>query len=61
MADHAPHPARLIHLTHGRTVTDTAAMCGWSNPSSFIDAFTDVVGQTPGRYQAELRTNGEWS
>jgi AraC-like DNA-binding protein len=45
----------LVHLTDGRSVTDTAVECGWSNPSSFIDAFTEVVGQTPGRYQAELR------
>ncbi|MGW4490655.1 AraC family transcriptional regulator [Streptomyces sp. NPDC004376] len=45
----------LAHLTHGLSVTDTAMVCGWSNPSSFIDAFTEVVGQTPGRYQAELR------
>jgi AraC-like DNA-binding protein len=45
----------LVHLTNGRSVTDTATECGWSNPSSFIDAFTEVVGQTPGRYQADLR------
>jgi AraC-like DNA-binding protein len=45
----------LVHLTNGRSVTDTATECGWSNPSSFIEAFTDVVGQTPGRYQADLR------
>ncbi len=44
----------LVHLADGRSVTDTAMECGWSNPSSFIDAFTAVVGQTPGRYQAEL-------
>ncbi|GLY95150.1 AraC family transcriptional regulator [Actinoplanes sp. NBRC 103695] len=44
----------LIHLTDGRSVTSTATACGWSNPSSFIDAFTEVVGQTPGRYQADL-------
>jgi AraC-like DNA-binding protein len=44
----------LIHLTGGRSVTDTATACGWSNPSSFIDAFTEIVGQTPGRYQAGL-------
>jgi AraC-like DNA-binding protein len=42
----------LVHLTNGRSVTDTAVECGWSNPTSFIDAFTAVVGQTPGRYQA---------
>jgi AraC-like DNA-binding protein len=47
----------LVHLTGGRSVTDTATRCGWSNPSSFIDAFTEVIGQTPGRYQAGLRDN----
>ncbi|MEV7627893.1 AraC family transcriptional regulator [Actinoplanes sp. NPDC089786] len=45
----------LIHLTGGRSVTETATACGWSNPTSFIEAFTEVVGQTPGRYQARLR------
>jgi AraC-like DNA-binding protein len=45
----------LVHLTNGRSVTDTAMECGWSNPSSFIEAFTAIVGQTPGRYQADLR------
>jgi AraC-like DNA-binding protein len=48
----------LIELTRDRSVTDTAMASGWSNPSSFIDAFTSVVGQTPGRYQAELRATG---
>nr|WP_085916603.1 AraC family transcriptional regulator [Pseudonocardia autotrophica] len=43
----------LLHLTNGVSVTATAMMCGWSNPSSFIAAFTDVVGQTPGRYRAD--------
>ena len=45
----------LVHLADGRSVTDTAMECGWSNPSSFIDAFTAIVGQTPGRYQAQLQ------
>ena len=49
----------LVHLSDGRSVTDTATECGWSNPSSFIDAFTEVVGQTPGRYQAALRVDGK--
>jgi AraC-like DNA-binding protein len=44
----------LVHLADGRSVTETATACGWSNPSSFIDAFTEVVGQTPGRYQAGI-------
>ncbi|WP_433854488.1 AraC family transcriptional regulator [Streptomyces kronopolitis] len=47
----------LGHLTNGMSVTDTAMACGWSNPSSFIDAFHSVVGQTPGRYQASLHTS----
>lgn len=47
----------LAHLTSGLSVTDTAMACGWSNPSSFIDAFTEVLGQTPGRYQSALRSN----
>ena len=44
----------LIDLTNGLSVTDTAMACGWSNPTSFIEAFSAVVGQTPGRYQAGL-------
>ncbi|MFE1937386.1 AraC family transcriptional regulator [Streptomyces sp. NPDC059474] len=47
----------LACLTSGMSVTDTAMACGWSNPSSFIDAFNDVVGQTPGSYQADLRNS----
>lgn len=47
----------LAHLTDGMSVTDTAVMCGWSNPSSFIDAFSEIVGQTPGSYQAALRVS----
>ncbi|WP_033262628.1 helix-turn-helix domain-containing protein [Amycolatopsis vancoresmycina] len=49
----------LIRLTDGDSVTDTAITCGWSNPSTFIEAFTAVVGQTPGRYQAGLRDREE--
>ncbi|GCD92936.1 AraC family transcriptional regulator [Embleya hyalina] len=47
----------LAHLTNGMSVTDTAVTCGWSNPSGFIDAFNEVVGQTPGTYQAALRNS----
>ena len=49
----------LVHLTEGRSVTDTAIECGWSNPTSFIEAFTAVVGETPGRYQADLRKGAQ--
>jgi AraC-like DNA-binding protein len=41
----------LVYLWHGHSVSMTAALCGWSNPSSFIEAFESIVGQTPGRYQ----------
>jgi AraC-like DNA-binding protein len=44
----------LVLLAAGTSVTDTAIECGWSNPSSFIEAFARAVGQTPGRYQATL-------
>jgi AraC-like DNA-binding protein/quercetin dioxygenase-like cupin family protein len=44
----------LVLLAAGRTITETAFACGWSNPSTFIDVFSKVLGQTPGRYQAEL-------
>jgi AraC-like DNA-binding protein len=46
----------LLYLTEGRSVTDTAIACGWANPTSFIEAFSALVGQTPGRYQADLAT-----
>jgi AraC-like DNA-binding protein len=45
----------LFRLVEGDAVTDTAARLGWANPTSFIAAFTAIVGQTPGRYQLELR------
>jgi AraC-like DNA-binding protein len=44
----------LVHLGDGKSVTDTAIACGWSNPTSFIEAFTSIIGETPGRYQAGL-------
>ncbi|MFT3889013.1 MAG: helix-turn-helix transcriptional regulator [Arachnia sp.] len=45
----------LLHLGEGMSVIDTATTCGWANPTSFIEAFSAIVGQTPGRYQSELR------
>lgn len=45
----------LVLLAAGRSITETALACGWSNPSTFIDIFFKVFGQTPGRYQADLR------
>jgi AraC-like DNA-binding protein len=45
----------LAALADGASVLDTATACGWANPSDFIDAFTRIVGQTPGSYQRSLR------
>jgi len=45
----------LLELSEGTSVTDTAVRLGWANPSSFIEAFTDLVGQTPGRYRSTAR------
>jgi AraC-like DNA-binding protein len=46
----------LIELGDGASVTATAIRLGWSNPSSFIDAFTELVGQTPGGYRTSARS-----
>ena len=42
----------LVLLADGHDTTYVAHACGWSNPSSFITAFTDIVGTTPGRHRA---------
>jgi transcriptional regulator GlxA family with amidase domain len=41
----------LVLLAEGHDTTHVAHACGWSNPSSFITAFANVVGTTPGRHQ----------
>ncbi|WP_432166118.1 AraC family transcriptional regulator [Streptomyces sp. bgisy031] len=41
----------LVLLAEGHSTTRTAYACGWSNPSSFIAAFTNIIGTTPGRYR----------
>jgi transcriptional regulator GlxA family with amidase domain len=48
----------LILLAGGRDITHAAHACGWANPSSFIAAFTNIIGSTPGRHRAghQLRT-----
>lgn len=45
----------LLELGDGTSVTDTAMRLGWANPSSFIEAFTELVGETPGRYRVTAR------
>ncbi|MET9028771.1 helix-turn-helix transcriptional regulator [Nocardia sp. NPDC004168] len=41
----------LVLLADGHDTTRVAHACGWANPSSFIAAFTNLVGTTPGRYR----------
>ena len=42
----------LVLLADGHDTTRVAHACGWANPSSFIAAFTSIIGTTPGRYRA---------
>jgi AraC-like DNA-binding protein len=42
----------LVLLADGHDTTHVAHACGWANPSSFIAAFTSIVGTTPGRHRA---------
>jgi transcriptional regulator GlxA family with amidase domain len=42
----------LVLLAEGHDATHVARACGWANPSSFIAAFAQIVGTTPGRYRA---------
>ncbi|TWE10377.1 helix-turn-helix transcriptional regulator [Rudaeicoccus suwonensis] len=44
----------LIDLSDGKSVTEISVRLGWANPTSFISAFTTLVGQTPGRYQQAI-------
>jgi AraC-like DNA-binding protein len=46
----------LVLLADGHDVTYVAQACGWSNPSSFIAAFSSLIGTSPGRYRQALRT-----
>ncbi|KAA9152992.1 helix-turn-helix transcriptional regulator [Amycolatopsis acidicola] len=43
----------LVLLAEGHDTTHVARACGWANPSSFIAAFTNVMGTTPGRHRAD--------
>ena len=41
----------LVLLADGHDTTRVARACGWANPSSFIAAFPNIMGTTPGRYR----------
>ena len=47
----------LVLLADGHDTIHTAYACGWASPSSFITAFTSIIGTTPGRYRTSRRTN----
>ncbi|GAA1971925.1 AraC family transcriptional regulator [Kitasatospora viridis] len=47
----------LVLLAEGRSVTATAAACGYRSPSAFIEAYRHAFGSTPGR-QRPGRTAG---
>jgi AraC-like DNA-binding protein len=51
----------LVLLADGHDTTNVAHACGWANPSSFITAFSNTIGTTPGRYRAshQHRTTAE--
>ena len=42
----------LVLLADGHDTTYVAHACGWANPSSFIAAFTNIIGTTPGRHRS---------
>lgn len=46
----------LVLLADGHDATYVAHACGWANPSSFIAAFSNIVGTTPGRHRATRNT-----
>jgi AraC-like DNA-binding protein len=41
----------LVLLADGHDTARVAHACGWANPSSFIAAFTAIIGTTPGRHR----------
>jgi AraC-like DNA-binding protein len=47
----------LVLLADDHDITHVAHACGWANPSSFIAAFTAIMGTTPGRYRTSSPRN----
>jgi len=45
----------LVLLADGHDTTHVAHACGWANPSSFVAAFTSIIGTTPGRHRTSHR------
>jgi AraC-like DNA-binding protein len=49
----------LVLLAEGHDTTHVAHACGWANPSSFIAAFSAIVGTTPGRHRTAHRPDAQ--
>lgn len=45
----------IRELSHGRSVVTVARMVGYRNPSTFIDHFRSLTGQTPSEYARASR------
>ena len=51
----------VIELGRGRSVTSAASRSGYSETSSFIEAFRYAFGTTPGRYFSQKGADQEWT
>ena len=49
----------LVLLADGHDTTYVAHACGWANPSSFVAAFANIIGTTPGRYRIRPQAGGQ--
>lgn len=47
----------IRELTHGRSIVSVARRVGYRNPSTFIDHFRSLTGQTPAEYVRGARAN----
>lgn len=48
----------IRELTHGRSIVSVARAVGYRNPSTFIDHFRSLTGQTPVEYMSGSRAEG---
>lgn len=48
----------IRELTHGRSIVSVARGVGYRNPSTFIDHFRSLTGQTPVEYMSGSRAEG---
>lgn len=46
-------------LTLGRSIVSVSRMIGYRNPTTFIEHFRELTGQTPAEYARGVRTDGQ--